>query len=53
MTKFQITFDVEMRKLFEQPPESASPFTEVPQFWKDQPESASPFPYSAGVLKNS
>jgi hypothetical protein len=37
MTKFKITRDVEMRKFFEQPPESAS----------------SPLPCSAGVMKNT
>jgi hypothetical protein len=31
MIKFQIIRDVEMRKLFEQPPESASLFLEVPE----------------------
>jgi hypothetical protein len=35
MTKFQITHDVEMRKFFEQPPESA----------------LLPLPWNAGVLK--
>jgi hypothetical protein len=32
MTKFQITRDVEMPEFFEEPPESASPFVEVPEF---------------------
>lgn len=40
MTKFQITLNVEMRKFFEQPSEIASPFLEVPEFWKQQLESA-------------
>jgi hypothetical protein len=36
MIKFKIIRDVEMRKLFEQPPESASLFLEVPELWKQQ-----------------
>jgi hypothetical protein len=32
MTKFQIARGVELRKFFEQPPEGASPFLEVPEF---------------------
>jgi hypothetical protein len=31
MTKFKITRDMGMCKSFEQPPESASPFLEVPK----------------------
>jgi hypothetical protein len=42
-----------MRKIFEQPPERASPLFEVPEFCKKQPESSSPLPWSAGVLKNT
>jgi hypothetical protein len=30
--------DVETRKFFEKPPESASPFLEELEFWKKQPE---------------
>jgi hypothetical protein len=32
MTKFQITRDVEMAKFFDQPPETAAPFFEAPEF---------------------
>jgi hypothetical protein len=43
MTTFQITLDIETRKFFEQPPESAPPFIEVTLFFEQPPDSAPPF----------
>jgi hypothetical protein len=49
MTQFKITQDV----FFGQPPESTSPFLEVPDLSKQHPQSVSLFPLSARVLKNT
>jgi hypothetical protein len=53
MNMFLIRRDVEMRKFFEQPPECASPFLEVPDFLKQPPECASPLLWIVGILKNT